>query len=172
MGRKARRQPRGCQRGASKSKVQSSKPSQAIPPWPFDGLSTLDIWAMHLTPARGAERGCGRRPSRSAWQMRKTSEPLHALRLVLRTQPRSDRPTCVKCIALIHNDQFSIPGILPLAVTLGLAAFISLTGALALIVVWSAMTAVMRHEDLHSAKTAIVRQIRYPDLDVVNPSRA
>src|SRR5207247_2138794 len=93
-------------------------------------------------------------------------------RLVLRTQPRSDRPTCVKCIALIHNDQFSIPGILPLAVTLGLAAFISLTGALALIVVWSAMTAVMRHEDLHSAKTAIVRQIRYPDLDVVNPSRA
>src|SRR5216117_4556700 len=72
----------------------------------------------------------------------------------------------------IHNDQFSIPGILPLAVTLGLAAFISLTGALALIVVWSAMTAVMRHEDLHSAKTAIVRQIRYPDLDVVNPSRA
>src|SRR5438034_3571412 len=56
---------------------------------------------MHLTPARGTERGCGRRPSRSAWQMRKTSEPLHALRLVLRTQPRSDRPTCVKCIALI-----------------------------------------------------------------------
>src|SRR5437867_1555837 len=107
MGRKARRQPRGCQRGASKSKVQSSKPSQAIPPWPFDGLSTLDIWAMHLTPARGTERGCGRRPSRSAWQMRKTSEPLHALRLVLRTQPRSDRPTCVKCIALILNAQFS-----------------------------------------------------------------
>src|SRR5437773_1256954 len=65
-------------------------------------------WAMHLTPARGTERGCGRRPSRSAWQMRKTSEPLHALRLVLRTQPRSDRPTCVKCIALILNDQFSL----------------------------------------------------------------
>src|SRR5213592_2717238 len=65
-------------------------------------------WAMHLTPARGTERGCGRRPSRSAWQMRKTSEPLHALRLVLRTQPRSDRPTCVKCIALILNDQCSI----------------------------------------------------------------
>src|SRR5205809_431430 len=39
---------------------------------------------MHLTPARGTERGCGRRPSRSAWQMRKTSEPLHALRLVAR----------------------------------------------------------------------------------------
>src|SRR5213592_3123923 len=61
-------------------------------------------WAMHLTPARGTERGCGRRPSRSAWQMRKTSEPLHALRLVLRTQPRSDRPTCVKCIALKAKD--------------------------------------------------------------------
>ena len=37
--------------------------------------------------------------------MRETSEPLHALRLVLRTQPRSDWPTCVK----VHspNNKFS-----------------------------------------------------------------
>src|SRR5213083_457678 len=55
---------------------------------------------MHLTPVRATKRGCGRRPSRSAWQMLNTSEPVDALRLVLRTQPRSDWPTCLKYIAL------------------------------------------------------------------------
>ena len=36
-----------------------------------------------------AERGCGRRPSRSALPFSRTLELLSVLRLVLRTQPRS-----------------------------------------------------------------------------------
>src|SRR5438093_1529915 len=53
-----------------------------------------------LTPARGTERGCGRRPSRSVWLRRSTSEPVDALAVGAPHTAALRLPTCVKCIGL------------------------------------------------------------------------
>src|SRR5213596_3953247 len=65
----------------------------------------LDIghlgYALDASARNGARLWSKTEPQRVAGAH--ASEPVDALRLVLRTQPRSDWPTCVKCIARIAN---------------------------------------------------------------------